>query len=406
MQAMPVTGPEAPPPPTEPAALTGDRAAEASWHALLAQTSSEVAGPLTAALERVDQLTASGRIDRRSLQALRREIDVARRAAMIGQQLVRCASGRLRQSPEHVQLADLVHELALQRQLEWQRRGLALRQALVPAEVVCDAPLLFALIEALLDWALMHARGDTELRIDHLQRWPQHARLVCRIARSLPDETDAIVEPDLARTEPLYHETGLDTLSWRLVEQTALVMGLDIEREDSALDSCITIKFPRTVREAIHGVTALDLDEGDSAFAPSAGHARPLAGAHVLVIVARHGLRPLVEQALAPMGLRIDYVGSVDAAREVCRTGLPHGLVFEAALAGAELDALQQLVLARVNDIALVEIDGAGDAVQISAAEADAAIDGTVNARIARVGRDALSFGLPSALVFELSKNL
>ena len=57
---------------------------EARWRELVAQISVEIAGPLTAALERVHALTSTGRIDRHSLRALREEVERAREAGMIG----------------------------------------------------------------------------------------------------------------------------------------------------------------------------------------------------------------------------------------------------------------------------------------------------------------------------------
>ena len=65
----------------------------------------EIAGPLTAALERINSPTSTGNIDRKGLRALREEVESARRVGMIGQQLTRFASGRIRQSHERLQLA-------------------------------------------------------------------------------------------------------------------------------------------------------------------------------------------------------------------------------------------------------------------------------------------------------------
>ena len=49
----------------EPAAETG------RWADVLAQLGAEIAGPLTAAIERVNALATTGQIDRQSLRALR-----------------------------------------------------------------------------------------------------------------------------------------------------------------------------------------------------------------------------------------------------------------------------------------------------------------------------------------------
>ncbi len=76
------------------------------WNDLVTEIGVATAEPLTAALERIHALITSGRIDRASLRALREEVERARQAGMIGQQITRFASGRLRQSHERLQLAD------------------------------------------------------------------------------------------------------------------------------------------------------------------------------------------------------------------------------------------------------------------------------------------------------------
>ncbi|MEO8526178.1 MAG: hypothetical protein ABI460_15740, partial [Caldimonas sp.] len=78
------------------------------WHELVSQVGAEIAAPLTAALERIHVLTATGKIDRASLRALRDEVEQARQIGMIGQQLTRFASGRVRQSHEVLQLEEVL----------------------------------------------------------------------------------------------------------------------------------------------------------------------------------------------------------------------------------------------------------------------------------------------------------
>ena len=97
------------------------------WHELVSQIGAEIAAPLTAALERVNTLTSTGRIDRQSLRALRDEIEAARQAGMIGQQLTRFASGRIRQSHERLQLADVLGSVLTHRTRETQARGIGLK---------------------------------------------------------------------------------------------------------------------------------------------------------------------------------------------------------------------------------------------------------------------------------------
>src|SRR3954462_9881706 len=125
---------------------------EGHWREIIGQIGTEVGLPLSAALERVTVLATTGKIDRAGLRMLREEIERARRAGMIGQQLARFASGRIRQSPEQISVTQMLREVLLQRGREATARQIELRQSLKPADVVVDATLLYALMQAIVDW--------------------------------------------------------------------------------------------------------------------------------------------------------------------------------------------------------------------------------------------------------------
>ena len=93
-------------------------AERARWHALVSDMGAEIAAPLTAAMERINALTSTGRIDRNGLRSLRAEVETARQVGMIGQQLIRFASGRLRQSHERLQLAQVLEGVIAHRSRE------------------------------------------------------------------------------------------------------------------------------------------------------------------------------------------------------------------------------------------------------------------------------------------------
>jgi len=357
--------------------------AEASshWMALLTQVGSEIARPLTAAMERINTLATTGKIDRRGLRALREEVEAARRAGMVGQQLARFASGRIRQSHERLNLTQMLRDQLAQHGRDLQARGIAVRQTMKPAEVIADASLLFGLLNSLLDWCAEHACMSADFRIDH-QTWPVQARLHCRFAYRMADDLMAgMPTPDL------------DTLSWRLVEQMAWTMGLEIEREESGIETQVRLQFPRTVNREMEGVSAIEVDEGF----PSTLNSKPLAGSHVLVLASRRELRLQVREAIGHMGLVLDFVTSVDELREFCSGGLPHAIVYESVLSGERLDQLRHDIQADLPTFVFIEIVEQGDVFQMSNFE---------GLSLARVGRDVLHSALPSALVFELSKNL
>ena len=351
------------------------------WHALVAQIGAEIAAPLTAALERINTLTSTGRIDRQSLRDLRHEVEAARQAGMVGQQLTRFASGRLRQSHERLQLADVVTGVLAHRDRETQARGIVLKPSLKSAEVIVDGSLLFSLLNSMLDWSLANAHSQIELAID-IKQWPAHARLHCRFANRPADELDA--------SAPAH---GLDSLAWRLLEQTAWTMGLAVERKDNDGIVALMLEFPRTVSNEIEGVSALEINDG---FAPSS-NSQPLAGSHVLVIASRREMRLQIRDALRNMSLIIDFVNSVDEAVSFCREGLPHAIVIESIQTGERFAAFREDVTDEVPDFVFIEIIEEGSTFQMSG------FDGP---SIARVGRDVIASSLPSALIFELSKTL
>src|SRR5947199_284255 len=131
----------------------------AGWHGLVAEMGAEIAAPLTAALERINSLTSTGRIDKQSLRALREEVEAARQIGMIGQQLTRLASGRVRQTHERLQLADVLNGTLAHRARETQARGIHVKPSLTPVDVIVDASLLFSLLNTAIDWALTNAQS-------------------------------------------------------------------------------------------------------------------------------------------------------------------------------------------------------------------------------------------------------
>ena len=366
--------------------LPGDGSADEQerWHALVAQIGAEIAAPLTAALERINTLTSTGRIDRAGLRALRAEVESARQAGMIGQQLARFASERLRQSHERLQLANVLNGVIAHRSRETTARGIVLKPSLKPAEVIVDASLLFSVLNSTLDWALANAHSQIDFAID-IKTWPAHARLTCRFAHRPVDQlTDGS-----AATLP----RGLDSLTWRLLEQTASTMGLVVERRDEAPMTALTLEFPRTASTEIAGLSAIEINDG---FAPSS-NSQPLAGNHVLVITARREMRLQIRDAIGHMGLIIDFVNAVEEAAAFCREGLPHAVIIEAIQTGERFAHWRDEISKEVPDFVFIELIEEGAGFEMSSFGGGAT---------ARVGRAGLANALPAALMYELSKGL
>jgi len=391
------------PPPPHAANDAGSEPDTAQWANIVQQLGAEIAGPLSTALERIQQLIATGQIDRQGLRALRENVVAAREAGMAGQQLARLASGRLRLARERLHLTQLLRGVLAHRSRETQARGIQVRQTLRPVEVIADGSLLFSLLNALMDWALASTHSSIDLRLE-LTPWPSKARLSCRFAHRSLDLIGGSPKA-LRGAEP---QQPPNTLAWRLVEQTALTMGLLPLREDEAGITVLTLEFPHTVGEELGGepggpaeATASHPQEfSESSYADS-GHgglnSKPLAGSHVLIVSSRSDLRTAVQNAVSHMGLIVDVVASMKEARQFCDEGLPHGILFESAQRGEDFAALQVEVLAEVPQFCFVELLDAEAQTQLSTATADG---------LARISRNHLGDALPSVLTFELSKGL
>jgi hypothetical protein len=357
---------------------------DARWHDLVSQVGMEIAEPLTAALERIHLLTSTGQIDRAGLRALRDEVEQARQAGMIGQQLTRFASGRVRQSHEVLQLEEVLKSVLTLRSRETQARGIALKPQLKSARIIVDAPLLFSLLNAILDWALANAHAHIAFEVD-FKTWPVHARLTCRFASRPADQMD----DNVTMTPP----PRLDSLTWRLIEQTCWTMNLGVERKDHEGVTTLAIEFPQTVGEEMEGLSATEVDESSS----QSGNSKALAGSHVLVVASRREMRLVIRDALRNMSLLVDFVSSIDEAASFCREGLPHAIIVESIQKGGRFSHFRDEILAEVPDFVFIEILEQGSTFEMS---------GTNGAKMARIGRDVVASSLPAALMFELSRGL
>ena len=354
------------------------------WHELVSQLGVEIAEPLTAALERIHLLASTGKIDRAGLRALRDEVEQARQAGMIGQQLTRFASGRVRQSHELLQLEEVLKSVLALRTRETQARGIALKRDLKSARVIVDGSLLFSLLNATLDWSLANAHAHIEFGVD-FKTWPVHARVTCRFANRPADQLD--------ETVTMAVPPRLDSLTWRLIEQTAWTMGLVLERKDLAGVTTLVLEFPKTAGDEMEGLSATEIDEVSS----QSGNSKALAGSHVLVIASRREVRVLIRDALRNMSMLVDFVGSVEEAASFCREGLPHAIVVDSIQKGSRFTHFRDEIVGEVPDFVFIEILEQGSTFEMS---------GTNGAQMARIGRDVIASSLPAALMFELSRGL
>jgi CheY-like chemotaxis protein len=349
------------------------------WRILVETVGAAVAAPLTAALERVQALSATGRIERSSLRSLLQEIDAAREAGIIAQRLTRLSAGAAQQSPEWLPLHGTINEALGHHHAEKDGR-LGWGSERTSTLVMVDASLLLSLLNAVVEWALQHAHSRIEFNTS-IKAWPANAQLACRF--SCREAGDPAKSGAMAPT--------LDTLTWRLIEQTAWAAQLLVSRHDAGDVTQLFIEFPRTQNDR----AASSLPSAENRGLALETRPQPLAGNQILVVAPRHELRRLIRDAIKDMGLIVDEVASVAEAATFCADGLPHAIIFDGALNGAGLDQLREGMGAQFPDLVFIEIDEGGDAFEMS---------GHGNAHVACVTRAAVASALPSVLMYELSK--
>ncbi len=352
------------------------------WRGVVSAVGREVAGPLTSAIERIQRLATTGLIDKSSLRVLQLEVERARSASMIAQQLTRFASGSLRQSREHVELASLLR--AIMEQRGRQSRGqIVMQPESAQGDIDADPSLCFSLVNTLLDWAQTHSSTRIALDVNIKAAWAPHAYLSCRFDRRPVHESSA---------EPYERATcELDCLQWQLLAQTATLMGLALSRTVEDANVRVLIELPRPAVPGLEGLSAVELDHG---FGP-VDSPRQLAGSHVLVVASRREVRLRVSAAIRHLGLVVDIVTSVEDAQRFCEENPPNALIVEGALGGERLQQLRLQIEQLCPDMPFIEIVEEGDAFEMS---------GFSGSTMGRVGRDAIDSALASVLTFELCR--
>ncbi len=273
---------------------------------------------------------------------------------MIGQQLTRFASGRVRQSHEVLQLEEVLKSVLALRTRETQARGIALKPQLKSARVIVDGSLLFSLLNATLDWALANAHAHIDFTID-FKTWPVHARLTCRFAHRPADQDD----------DERHHA---DAAAARLAQLAA-------DRADRVDDGpgrssartspasppwCSSSRRPRTRR------WPASRRRRSTTRSAQSGNSKALAGSHVLVVASRREMRVMIRDALRNMSMLVDFVGSVDEAVSFCKEGLPHAIIVESIQRGGRFTSFRDEILDEVPDFVFIEILEQGSTFEMS----------------------------------------
>lgn len=346
---------------------------EDHWQELVSALADQFTEGVSSLQNQIDQLLAKGRITKMEHRALNIPAERIKLAGLSAQQIHRLYGGRIRQTHEKVNMADLVEGVLQERKQELGILGIALRRKLKPVEVLIDPTLAHSFVNAVLDWGIPFG-NRVDVRMD-LNAWPQHARLQMRVAN------DGI---------PPSSSTASDSLSWMLIRQIAAASGgIDLERDVTAEGVSFTAMFSRTVVQAVDGISTVDLsDEHSSMF-------KSLSGTYVLTISPSLQIRADVRDALREIGITSDSVVDFHQARDAVKARMPNLIVVDSELKDGEFERFRSELLREVFEFPFVEISPDDSSFDMS---------GFGEFSMAKVGRGNIREALGTAVMFELAK--
>jgi len=341
---------------------------------LMARLGAAVAGPLTEASERLEQMTQSGQVSRRGLQALREQIERVRRRGIDGQQMARLMEGQALSLPEAFDLTALTREALIETlgQGEHSRHPWRLTVATTTA-ARADPALCAVMVRRAVTWSTdpAHGAGTCCWTIADSPRDATSVDLCCELPATAPESASA-------------HDTTTDAaLDWLMLTLAADMVGATVEVDDARRPRWLTLRLPRA--------TAADQSWATPMPRTRAALRRPAlaAGSQLLVLARGRDVRQQVREALHGLDVFVDYVPTVEAAQTYFLDSLPRVMLFESAYAGAALHALCHRLQTDDPQRQLVEIVPQGQQVEH--------LTQATPARL-RIGIDALRTQLAHAL--------
>ena len=344
------------------------------WPEMVSNLASQVTEGVSLLQHHLDQLLVKGRLSKLEHRLLSVPAERIKLAGVSAQQVQRFYGGRIRQSHEKVNLADLIEVVLQERKTELGQLGIALRRKLKPLEVLIDPTVAHTFVNAVLDWALPFG-NRIDVRLD-LNSWPQNARLQVRVANDgLPPSSSA----------------HMDNLSWMLIRQIAnSAGGIEPTRDLNDDGVSFTAMFTRTV-QAVDGISAVDLSDDHT----RTSMFKSLSGTYVLTVSPSLQIRADVRDSLREIGIASDSVVDLQQAREAMRARMPNLIVVDSELKGDDFDAFRREILREVFEFPFVEISPDDSSFDMS---------GFGEFSMAKVGRGNIREALGTAVMFELAK--
>jgi hypothetical protein len=342
------------------------------WPSLVATLADQVTEGVSALQNSIDLLLSKERITRQEHRALSVPVARLKVAGLSTQQIHRFYGGRIRQSHEKVDMANLVEGVLQERKSEFSVLGIELRRKLKPVEVLIDPTVAYTLVNSVLDWGLPFG-NRIDIRMD-MNAWPKHARLQVRVSSDGTPPSSAAM---------------LDSLSWVLIRQIALTAGgIEIDRGNTDDGVSFTAMFTRTV-QAVDGISAVELSDDHSSMFKS------LSGIYVLTVSPTLQIRADVRDALREIGVMSDSVVDFEQARHAVRSRMPNLIILDAEIKGEAFDLFRRELLREVFEFPFVEISPDDSSFDMS---------GFGEFSMAKVGRGNIREALGTAVMFELAK--
>jgi len=342
------------------------------WPDLVAGLADQMTEGVSALQNGIDLLLAKERITHLEHRALSIPVQRLKMAGISTQQIHRFYVGRIRQSHEKVDMAQLVEGILQERKNELGVLGIELRRKLKAVEVLVDPTVAYTFVNAVLDWGLPFG-SRIDVRMD-MNAWPKHARLQVRVSNDgAPPSSSAM----------------LDSLSWVLIRQIAQTAGgIEIEREITDEGVSFTAMFTRTV-QAVDGISAVELSDDHSSMFKS------LSGIYVLTVSPALQIRADVRDALREIGVMSDSVVDFEQARQAVRSRMPNLIIVDSEIMGDAFELFRRELLREVFEFPFVEISPDDSSFDMS---------GFGELSMAKVGRGNIREALGTAVMFELAK--
>ena len=357
------------------------------WPTLVATLSEQAVESSNLILRALDFMVGAGRMRRAEAKALSDALYRMRDTSLRAQQITRLASGRIRQTRDRVELAELIRDLLDSRREEFTAANVDVQGLLKPVDVLLDPPVAVSLVNNVIDWGLSFSKQVT-LTLE-TPVWPAPARLMVRVATPLRNP---------APTAPGQHtgtwgtkERGRrlnDGLHWMLLRQMASSANLSVTRSGAEGAAILTIEFPKTFLSS-EGVSSVELFEEDSPGATS------LLNAWVLVIASEEKLRVAALEALKRAGIGAKGAESIAQARVLTASNKPNTLVVATGMMGPDFTVFKGEVMGQDGSCPIVEITERPPSFHNS---------GFQGFEVAKVGREQLKKDLGPTVLFELAK--